>query len=108
MSNSKKKMSVKATTNTPWDKRWAVVEFTETGQRWIPSFEDLHRIVQAISLCEDEKYPPQKGYKGRRFVEEFLRDAVNESDFSVLAQKYKIPQRCGSLIINKNGANIND
>lgn len=99
-------MTVTVTRDTPWDKRWAVVEFAKTGQRWIPSFEDLHRIVQAIAFCEDERYPPEKGYEGRGLVARFLRDAVYEGDYSRLAEKYKLPIRDGSTIVRTNGANI--
>lgn len=111
MSNSKRKMRVVVTSNTPWGKRWARVDIVdwdtqETKATWIPSFEDLHRIIQAISLCEDEKYPPDKGFEGRGAVARFLKDAVFEKDFEVLARRYKIPLRCGSDVVNNNGADI--
>lgn len=111
MSNSKRKMRVVATKNTPWGKRWATVTFhdwdtQEEKARWVPSFEDLHRIVQAIALCEDEKYPPSNGLEGRGLVARFLKDAVFESDYSILAAKYKLPVRCGNKIVDTNGADL--
>lgn len=104
-SNSIKKMEVKATKNLPFatGKRWVRVKFAGTGQEWIPSFEDLHRIVQAICHCEDEKYP---NGLGRGMVAQFLVDAVYETDFNNLAKSYKIPQRCGDKVINSNGAAV--
>ena len=100
-------MTVTATNDLPFEtgKTWVKVEL-HNSRVWIPSFEDLHRIIQAISYCEDEKYPPEKGYKGRRFVEDFLRDAVYEKDYKKLAEKYKIPVRCKNIVVKTNGADL--
>ncbi len=100
MSHSRKKMRVTATRNTSkhWNgKRWVRVDMLNS-KTWWPSFEDLHRIIQAICLCEDEKYPHGKG---RNLVADFLRDAVSEDDFSRLAEKYRIPNRCGEPGLKK-------
>lgn len=70
-----------------------------------PSFLDLHRIIQGIAECEDEKYPAPM-FAGRGRLASFLRDAVYEKDFTKLAIKYKIPERDGDAVINTNGANL--
>ena len=73
-----------------WDnKRWVVVTLKKS-YRFIPSFEDLYRIVQAICYCEDEKYPNGKGAK---MVAEFLVDACGEYTWEQLREKYQIPDR---------------
>lgn len=87
--------------------RWVKVLLLKYGPPcpiFIPSFCDLHRIVQALAVCEDEKYPPPA--KGRIRLIEFLRDAVREEDFASLARKYKIPERSGDNVINMNGADL--
>ena len=105
MSNSKRKMDV--VVKQVFGKLWAVVTFKKTGGKWVPSFEDLHRVIQAICYCEDIKYPPPR-YKGREFVAEFLVDAAHERDFSTLAKKYKLPIRCGAIVMDSNGARLED
>mgnify|MGYP001180949730 FL=1 len=102
MSNSRRKMNV-TVTDTPWGKKWARVELVK-GSTFYPSFEDLHRMIQAICHCEDLKYPNQKG---RAMVAEFLTQAVWEKDFEKLAAMFKIPRRCGATVVNSNGANLN-
>ena len=95
---SERKMRVTATRNlvgvSTGGKRWVRVSFA-SDKGWIPSFRDLHRAIQAISFCEDEKYP---GGKGRGMVADFLRDCVFESDWPTLEQRYKIPSRCKSIV----------
>lgn len=94
---SRDKMKVAA---KPFDKyggkHWVKVDFKTTS--WVPSFEDLFRIIQAICHCEDEKYP---NGKGRQMVREFLWDAcetpgdghsLNELWMGLKAE-YKIPNR---------------
>lgn len=94
-SNSKKKAShekMKVVVKPQPDyggKLWAEVTFN-WSKKWIPSFEDLHRIIQAIGHCEDVKYP---NGKGREMVAEFLNDAVYEPDYERLREKYQIPER---------------
>lgn len=72
---------------------------------FLPSLCDLHRVIQAIAECEDEKYPPPA--KGRVKLIEFLRDAVRESNWATLARKHKIPDRDEhGRVVNTNGADI--
>jgi hypothetical protein len=52
-------------------KLWAYVDFYHRDNSWIPSFEDLFRIVQALCYCEDNKYP---NGRGRFMVRDFLKD----------------------------------
>lgn len=73
-------------------KSWVEVRFLRKGKSWIPSFEDLFRIIQAICHCEDEKYLPPN--KGRDMVKEFLSDCCQKGvDWNWLAEEYKIPLR---------------
>lgn len=73
-----------------WDgKRWVVVRLKNSNQ-FIPSFQDLYRIVKAICYCEDEKYPNGKGAK---MVSEFLVDVCDGMRWDVLKEKYQIPNR---------------
>jgi hypothetical protein len=76
-------------TDTEWGKLWVKVTL-KNSQTFIPSFEDLFRIIQAICYCEDRKYP---NGKGREMVEEFLKDCVHETNYAELAEKYEIPIR---------------
>jgi hypothetical protein len=71
-------------------KMWVLVKH-KNGFAFIPSFEDIFRIVRAICDCEDVKYP---NGQGRNMVQDFLWDSC-ESDvnFELLALKYKIPFR---------------
>lgn len=101
MSNSRTKMDVRVT-RTKYGKRWALVSL-KRGNSFLPSFEDLHRIIQAISYCEDEKYPSGKG---RAMVAEFLNAAVYERDFDKLAASFRIPIRCGEKVVKDNGAKL--
>jgi len=71
---------------------------------WIPSLRDLHRIIQAISECEDLKYPPPA--RGRRQLLPFLYDCVRTADWDAVARKYKIPDRDRGRVIKTNGARI--
>ena len=102
MSNSTDKMSV-VVKATKWNngKSWVYVTL-KNSQSFYPSFEDLHRIIQAICYCEDEKYPPPA--EGKGMIARFLKDAVFEKDYKVLAEKYNIPERNGEEIVNDNGA----
>jgi hypothetical protein len=56
-------------------KHWVLVQFPD-GTEWVPSFEDLYRIVRAVCHCEDEKYPPPA--KGRFYVRDFLKACCEE------------------------------
>lgn len=88
--------------------KWVRVELLKYGARrpsLVPSFLDLHRIIQAIAECEDESYPPPR-YKGRGRLAEFLVDAVRERDFGVLAMRYQIPERDRDRVVKTNGADV--
>jgi len=91
---SREKMHVELV-QTPWgnNKSWVRCEMRKS-RVWFPSFEDLFRIIRCISVCEDARY--QQG-RGRDLFAEFLHDAVYESDFETLREKYKIPQRTNNL-----------
>ena len=83
-------------------------KWTRPGERvpsFIPTLCDLHRIIQAIAECEDEKYPPPA--KGRTKLAEFLYDAAREPDWATLARKYNIPERDETgRVIATNGADL--
>jgi len=87
--------------------RWIYLELLKYGPphpQLVVSFRDLHRVIQALAECEDEKYPPPA--RGRGMLVEFLRDAVNCADWRRLARKYKIPEREGDRVVNTNGARL--
>ena len=69
-------------------KDWVRVT-VKNSHSFYPSFEDLYRIIQAISICEDKKYP---NGRGRAMVADFLRDAVFKP-WHQLKNKYQIPNR---------------
>jgi len=104
MSNSTDKFTVEKTYISGWDKKWVIVKF-KNGAVWIPSFEDIYRIIVPISECEDEKYPPPEQL-GRWYVLNFLIDSIKGMSFDELAKKYKLPIRDGNKIIETNGANV--
>ena len=87
--------------------RWIYLELLKYGPphpRLVPSLRDLHRVIQALAICEDERYPPPA--RGRAMLVDFLRDAVNCRDWPALARKYKIPEREGDRVVNANGAQL--
>jgi len=88
---SELKMKVVAKKMPDYDgKRWVWVDFRGRTE-WIPSFEDLFRVVQAICYCEDEKYPQGEG---RGMVRRFLIDSCGLGmDWPELKAKYNIPER---------------
>ena len=70
-------------------KKWVLVKHKKNGFGFIPSFEDLYRIIKAICFCEDDKYPSGEG---RKMVERFLIDCCDpDYNFELLQLKYKIP-----------------
>lgn len=96
---SKDKLDIEVQRMPKYDnKLWTIVRLRNDDGEWIPSFEDLFRIVQAICHCEDEKYP---NGKGRFMVRDLLRDCCEmlhpdqtmEGRWQELAQKYDIPIR---------------
>lgn len=106
MSNSTEKFTVKKTFFEGWDKEWVIVEF-KNGTKWIPSFEDLYRIVVPIAECENEKYPPPK-YLGKYKVLNFFVDSIKGDSFEKIAKKHKLPIRNGSEVVETNGANLSN
>jgi len=106
--NSTRKMGIGFYTK-PDGSTWVYADFIKYGPpypRWIPSFLDLHRIIQAIAECEDRKYPPPA--QGRGKLVAFLRDCVWETDFNTIAEYHKIPERDGDRVVNTNGAKLRD
>lgn len=75
-----------------WDgKDWVRVVFkNDTQKSWIPSFEDLYRIVVPIGECEQKKYPYGRG---RLMVSDFVTDAISGMSWADLRSKYQIPVR---------------
>jgi len=107
MSNSTDKFKVNKTFIEDWGKQWVVVEF-KNGTKWIPSFEDLYRIIVPICECEDEKYPRPE-YLGKFYVLNFITDTIRHyTPFELLAKKYRIPIRENGQVIESNGANLSN
>lgn len=103
MSNSTEKFDVSIEYLPDYGKEWVVVRF-RNGNKWIPSLEDLHRIVAPICECEDKKYPPPAG--GRWTVLNFLIGVVKGKSYEDLAKEFKLPIRDGNKTINTNGAKV--
>ena len=101
MSNSTDKMQVNIEVIPEFGKEWVVVRFAN-GTKWIPSFEDIYRIVQPMCECEDNKYPPPS--YGRWMIANFLMDIVKGKTFEELAEKFSLPIRQGTKVVNSNGA----
>lgn len=76
---SKDKIDVSVSTKLkPDGLPWAIVRFR--GKReWVPSFEDLFRVVLAIVYCERVKYPALRRPPSA-MVARFLLDAVRAAD----------------------------
>ena len=107
MSNSTEKFKVSKTFIEDWGKLWVVVEF-KNGTKWIPSFEDLYRIIVPICECEDEKYPRPEN-SGKFYVLNFLADTIKHyPPYELLAEKYKIPVRRMGEVVNSNGAKLSN
>jgi len=92
-------------------KIWANVVFHDTGQQWLVSFCDLHRIIHALAHCEEEKYPPARGFDGGRRVFQFVAASANAfydgRTYADLARQFQIPERDGNgTVVQANGANV--
>ena len=94
---SKAKMTVVAKQFDQYGgKRWIKVWFN--SKEWVPSLEDLFRIIQAIGYCEDLKYPDGKG---RFMIRDFLKDCCEvlkpgqtlEERWQELFEKYRFIER---------------
>jgi hypothetical protein len=72
-------------------KMWVRVKLLQNDNCFIPSFEDLFRIITAICECEDLKYP---GGRGRFMVRDFLKACCEErADWETIRRRYAIPSR---------------
>jgi len=75
--------------------RWVGAKWKRDLERdvFVPSFEDWYRLIVPVCQIEDEKYPPELGYKGRKLVEEFFVDCCSSPTipFDELRKKYRIP-----------------
>ena len=88
---SQDKIKVERRQHPTWGKDWVFVSFLLSQDNWIPSFEDLFRIIRPICECEDDKYP---NGKGRAMVREFLCWCCNPYvTWQELADKFEIPDR---------------
>ena len=77
------------------EKPWVVVEFHRSGQKWVPSFEDIYRILRPIGELEEAKYPQVNGARGRRFVSDFVTEMMTSpsTEWPDLRDMFKIPSR---------------
>ena len=76
------------------NKLWVGATIRKDNREWIASFHDLYWIIKFIGECEDIKYPPKNGFKGKQMVLEFLVDCLStDLTFEQLAVKYKLPER---------------
>ena len=107
MNNSAEKFTIEFLTK-PDGSLWfdvVLLKYGLTRPRLRLSLQDLHRMIQALGHCEDEKYPPPA--QGRYKLVPFLRDCVHEPDWDKVAAKYNIPIRQGDRVVKTNGAQIN-
>lgn len=71
-------------------KRWVKVTL-KRGHAFVPSFEDLWRIINAICYCEDQKYPYGQG---RNMVRQFLERCCDKTvGWEQLREEFSIPDR---------------
>jgi hypothetical protein len=96
---SKHKLSIVAKVFPEFgNKLWVAVEVLH-GNRFVPSFEDLYRIIRGIVYCEREKYPNLPRDPGE-MVKEFLGRCVDLSDaeyefaWQRLREEFQVPDRC--------------
>lgn len=94
-------------------KTWVRVTFNRTGQQWIPSLADMHRICDALAFCEELKYPPEEGFAGGARIYEFLLESYKAwkdgRRYGDLARQFKIPERkADGTLVKTNGARVGD
>lgn len=65
-------MKVKSIELLYGEKTWVQVIY-DNGSIWVPSFDELGKIINLIGKCEDEKYPSGKG---KDLVREFLEEVI--------------------------------
>jgi hypothetical protein len=75
------------------NKLWLKIKF-KNGQEhcWVPSFEDVARIIKGLAYCEDVKYP-NRGQYGRWLLGNLLHDCLKGIPWEEIRQRYKIPKR---------------
>ena len=72
------------------EKAWVQIIF-DNRYIWIPSFDELGKILSLIGQCEDEKYPDGKGLE---LVEEFIKEAIlTEITYEEFCKNKGIPDR---------------
>ena len=71
---------------------WVAVHF-KNGTTWIPSFEDLYRIIHPIANIEDRKYPKRRPDAGRDFTANFFALCCGTFPWSEIKKKFMIPDR---------------
>jgi hypothetical protein len=103
------KFAIEQTTEN--GKLWIYVRFHSSGQRWKPSFADLWRILEALAICEEIKYPSRNGYAGGMRVWEFVEAACEVArrggSYEELARLFNIPERTkDGVIVRTNGARL--
>jgi len=82
-------MKVKSIELLYGEKTWVQVIF-DNGTVWIPSFDEIGKIINLIGKCEDEKYP---NGQGAEMVKNFLENAVLVGmTYEQYCQWKKIPQ----------------
>jgi len=63
------------------EKEWVKVLF-DNNEVWIPSFDELGKIIFLIGQCEDNKYPSGKGLDlTREFLEEAILTGISYEEF---------------------------
>jgi len=65
--------------------------------RLIPTLEDIARLLDAIGICEEEKYPPPK-QKGRRFFADFVEAcALGGRPYAEIVSRFSIKARTATV-----------
>jgi len=89
-------MKVKSIELLYGEKTWIQVIF-DNGTVWIPSFDEVGKIINLIGKCEDEKYPRGKGLDlVREFIEETILTGISYEEFCKIKKipmNYKIWNR---------------
>jgi len=63
------------------EKEWVRVLF-DNNEVWVPSFDELGKIIFLIGQCEDNKYPNGKGLDlVREFFEEVILTGISYEEF---------------------------
>jgi len=63
------------------EKTWIKVIFNN-DEVWIPSFDELGKIIYLIGQCEDERYPLGKGLElTKEYFEEVILTGISYEEF---------------------------